>query len=394
MYELPALVRNPKVTSINGIPRSALESYLEENGWSEKAFVRVCKDIEDGLLKNQPFNPNSPPAVPSSEAGGGAKLSVDSIRQNPKSSLGNVATTKASKAVARTLGTDENDSVRLFKQHGTLPGGIVATEDIKLRYNFQKVAIDPNSEGDLILDDRSTFSTGLSYEEICTLLMAAYSEDSGFGAQSTHHTSGVFSCGVVGGILRLADVCLGEYVLDGTRDPLLFPQNLSRLSATTDLCTAILKVDEKRIQTELEVLFRRVNHSVVLEFTEIELSRSIFGSLSIGYVDTKVHLFAFNQSALQPIVLGELNHGIDSTSLFRERANKLLVNGGLELKSNPILSRTIMYMAVYAMFREARTAKKEIIGNVSAVQMWKGRSVFNLAADTKPIHFGKRKKST
>lgn len=344
--ELPALLANQAVRTINGIPREQLSQYWESSLYSRQSLRRISKDIGDGIFRNFTSWAPTPEGGPS----GGARRGHSDTLNGPTTLTSETSTSftapRQSPSTFR-ISTESIDSSRaLFRVHESLPGGVVFSKDLTSNFVVSNIAIDTQTEGTLVINGKLRFETGLSFEELA-LLLGSYEYNKPLGAVSLSTSDAAKAESIIGTVLRLADKAFGDYVY---RDIPLggFKSVLGTTASRFDIAK-LAALDADEVGRALHGLFLDENGTIIAEYKGINFAT--FGdSLRISDASIGLHGCAFSGSPDQPGFKG----GLDAfTAKYPESARRLRsLQDGKQIGSNEIFKKVTEYAAVCALINK------------------------------------------
>ena len=374
--EFRTLLKNPKVTSLNGIPKDQINSFLEKNNWSTEALLRVDKDLFDGLIKNKPFNRHD--EGPPSGFGGPPNQDLNSIRSNPSGIFGKLSEgDKGLNGVAyqSKLGSFA-EATSLFMRHAVLPGGIVPGSEMSVNIGVRSFAIDPARPGEITVNGEK-LCTGLTNEEILLVAGAALA-NLPLSAVSSTATQGTHAFNIVGATMRLADVAIGEFVFGTDKAPLFFGEKYRSSQLPLEKLLADLQNGtSKDVTRALNRVLKQDNLSVVLEFKGFALESTKKKGLGLASVQSSLHLVSFDGSSQQPRLFGGFDKVEESDPATALRAKRLIEDNGKALREHPLIQRVSQYFLVYSLIRSALAQRGQIVGIGDLRHIANNRTVVN-----------------
>lgn len=355
--ELPTLLANKSVNTVNGIPREALAEYWEKNNYSIQSLLRISKDISDGIFRNFDSWSGTPgSSVPSRE-----RARSDGPDKGPTMlTVDGAASFSASRQTASSLLILEEgleSSRNLFRSFETLPGGVVFPKELTSDFQVNDIRIDSNVEGTLIVNGNLRFETGLTFEELA-IIFESYGYSKPLGASSSRLSSASKAESVVGTVLRLADKVFGDFVYGGA--PLGgFLSAVGTQSYSFDI-GMIAKLDMEEIGRAIKQIFLDQSATVIAEYQKVNFLVAN-NELKIGEVRVGLHGCSFSGSPDQPTLEGGMDKFIARYPAAGERLRSL--QDGKEFSANEIFRKVTEYASICALVNQLADARYKPMGS-------------------------------
>lgn len=361
--ELPALLANSKVTSINGVNILELRTFYESQKFEEVALVTITRKLAQAFHRNQPFKlPGVPPfgSVPPDPSGTGVMPAME-LKQLPSlatSSSAQLLSPPKTDYVASPFTTDPKS---LFKKYGVLPGGVlVKPTQIDLPVAIHSLEVDQISGTNLIVNGKLIFQTDLLPEEVASLF-SRYTDIAeklhnktaalepamrqqllqheafndllpGIGALSTKQTVGLSESGIVGGVLRDADRHLGSVVFSNTGRI-----NALKLTASSDL-----ESPRRKLSEDLDITFSVKNTAVIHEIEKV--SFAVQGDTFYAHsIRSSLGIVSFREAPTQPEFLNS------QSGIANQNIEGIINAKFLPLLQRPSYRRVFRYAEVLAL---------------------------------------------
>lgn len=330
--ELPALLRNEKVTHLNGIPLQKLLDHWLRDSESEQALFWISRAIGDGIFDGPPKTPSLPP-VPN---GGTIVYRPEEIYRTAKL-----------KPSFEVRISEYKSTAELFKEHRILPGGVVFSPNLKTNIDVRTIRFDAKQEGRIVVNGNLALETGLSREEL-SLLVESFSHPAALGAHSIHFAAGTKPQSRLGTLLRLADRMFADFVFNGAELG-NFEQYLTSIPQPA-LAKRLEQLEVEPIFGALEEIFSGRKYSIALELASVAFQKN-GDQLTAAQVRVNLHASVMEGNANQPKFIG----GIDAfrTTLPDSFAQleRLTKNPDSTIGSGDLFRKVAEYAAVYALIR-------------------------------------------
>jgi hypothetical protein len=328
--ELPNLLHNTSVTSINQIPIEDVRSALNRFPNVEYGLKKITTELGQAALKmKKTSGPSNLPRIltPLEDA-------LEEFHIANKFSSVSATSKKAS----------SNETRESFYASDQVPGGIIVKPGSKINIEFGTLAVSKTVPGQIILDDRIAFDSGLTNEELCYLYEIAIHNGSA-QATSVHHTEGVSANNIIGGVLRLADLALGYYVFSHS----------DHEQAQTTLEDLKRKSSQDLLDAVTTKIFD-INSIVAIEYETPKFTLN-GGSLALTDTPIKIHFASFEGPAYAPRFLSNQD---ENPRLFPDQYSKVLEmqrDPSKLFAQSPLFGRIQRYAAVLSIFNQALSNK-------------------------------------
>ena len=339
--ELPALLNNPNVSTLNGLPREKLNNYWQQNNYSTNSLLRISKDVGDSIFRSHNFVNQPPPLSGISQSG------------NTMQPIHNFNIEPMYKPLYECTTSTSSQTSELFKAYETLPGGVTFSEDLSSNIKVESVEIDPDNEGNIIINSNVVFKTSLSFEEI-SLLIESYHYRHPLGATSTRYTRGTQAENIVGTTLRLADKILGDFIFHGV--PIEDEVQHEDDRSDKKVIGALLELEPTMLASELRQVLGRMNADVIVDYNSVKFSVKD-NALHLDSVNVLNHAALFTGSDIQPKLIGGAEDLSKAFPFIGDRIEQL--GDGSLLAKNKVFRKVSEYAAFISLINSLAEQSSE-----------------------------------
>lgn len=330
--ELPILLHNAAVTSINGVPRQKLLEFYDKSAQADTALVKISRDLGEALLRGTPYQtPPPPPSSPPTQP----PFKPVNIAPESESERGPVLTP------AHTTRTFTDNGPSFMDRLKAVPGGIIIKPSTTPGPPLP-VTVSQEGLSTLVYNNAFSFRTGLTSEEVADVLNAGL-KGTPVSAMDQRSVEGVPEYSRVASILRAADALLGKRIILDT-DRAILECDAKRGGGFSEYA----ELAENMLLSELEGTTTAVVWDIGVTKVHLWPKKPAQGpgTIQLAEADFNFSLVTFRGSPDAPIFESTPFRYIDKLDVFKANLDDFL--------KTPEVQRVLRYAQVYAIGDQIR----------------------------------------